>query len=46
MSTKHQLESGHIIYTKGVLDSILANTTHILENGKERKITEEDIKRI
>lgn len=43
MSTKH---SDGYIYTKGALDSILANTTHILENGKERKITEEDIKRI
>ena len=46
MSTKHQLEKGTITYTKGALDSILANTTHILENGKERKITEEDVKHI
>ena len=46
MSTKHQEKDGTITYTKGALDSILANTKFILENGKERKITEEDIKRI
>ena len=46
MSTKHQGEKETITYTKGALDSILANTTYILENGKERKITEEDVKRI
>ena len=46
MSTKHQLEKGSIIYTKGALDSILANTSYILENGKERKITKEDIDHI
>lgn len=47
MSTKHQIsDKESIIYTKGALDSILANTTHILENNKERKITEKDIKRI
>lgn len=46
MSTKHQEDGKTITYTKGALDSVLANTTHILENGKERKITEEDVKRI
>ncbi|MCR4911651.1 MAG: cation-translocating P-type ATPase [Bacilli bacterium] len=46
MSTKHQLKDGTIIYTKGALDSILAGTTHILENGKERKITQKDIDHI
>ena len=46
MSTKHQLDKGTIIYTKGALDSILANTSFILENGKERKITKEDIDHI
>lgn len=46
MSTKHKLEKGHIIYTKGALDSILANTAYILENGKERKITKADIDHI
>ena len=42
MSTKHK----DYIFTKGALDSILANTTHILENGKERKITKVDVDRI
>ena len=42
MSTKHK----DYIFTKGALDSILANTTHILENGKERKITKADVDRI
>ena len=46
MSTKHQEDGKTITYTKGALDSILANAKYILENGKERKITEEDIKRI
>ena len=47
MSTKHKLnDKESIIYTKGALDSILSRTTHILDNGKERKITEEDIKNI
>ena len=46
MSTKHEIDGKPIIYTKGALDSILSRTTDILENGKVRKITEEDIKKI
>ena len=46
MSTKHETSNGSITYTKGALDSILAHTTHILENGKERKITDKDIEEI
>ena len=46
MSTKHQLSKGSIIYTKGALDSILANTSFILDKGKERKITKADIDHI
>ena len=46
MSTKHTFGNENIIFTKGALDSILANTTYILENGKERKITKKDIDRI
>ena len=46
MSTKHQEDGKTITFTKGALDSILARTTHILENGKERKITKEDIDKI
>jgi len=43
MSTMHVHEKGKIIFTKGALDSIMKNTTHILEGDKERKITKEDI---
>ncbi len=46
MSTKHHESDGDIIFTKGALDSILANTAYILENGKERKITKVDIDNI
>ena len=46
MSTKHQFDKEHIIFTKGALDSILANTSFILENGKERKISKADIDHI
>ena len=43
MSTKH---GDGFIFTKGALDSILANTSYILDNGKERKITKADIDHI
>lgn len=46
MSTKHQLEEGTVIYTKGALDSILARTIKILDNGVERDITPSDIEKI
>lgn len=46
MSTKHQDEKGSIIYTKGALDSILKNTTKILENGVERDIAQHDVDEI
>ena len=47
MSTKHKTsDKKHIIFTKGALDSILAHTSHILENNKERKITKEDVDKI
>ncbi len=46
MSTKHQIDGKDTVFTKGALDSILANTTHILENGKVRKITDADVKDI
>ena len=46
MSTKHHIDGKDYIFTKGALDSILANATHILENGKERKIIKEDIDHI
>lgn len=46
MSTKHQLENGNIMYTKGALDSILAHATKIRINGEVRPINKDDIKRI
>lgn len=47
MSTRHLLDDGRsIVYTKGALDSILKFTTKILDNGKVREITDEDIKLI
>ncbi|MDE5546341.1 MAG: cation-translocating P-type ATPase [Anaeroplasmataceae bacterium] len=46
MSTKHQTDQGSIVYTKGAVDSILKGTTHIIEDGKTRKIEAEDIQKI
>jgi Ca2+-transporting ATPase len=46
MSTKHQQQSSTITYTKGALDSILAHTKKIIDNGTIRDITKEDIDRI
>ncbi len=46
MSTKHKDNDNTIIYTKGALDSILAHTTHILENGVVREITALDLENI
>lgn len=46
MSTKHVDNDESIIYTKGALDSILARTTKILDNGKIRDITDKDFDEI
>ncbi len=46
MTTVHRGKTANIGYTKGALDSILKHTTRILENGAEREITEEDVKKI
>lgn len=46
MSTKHHYEGEDVVFTKGAVDSILRCTTRILINGKERDITEEDVKHI
>ena len=46
MSTKHQNDKETIIFTKGALDSILSHTNQILDNGKVRKITSQDIEKI
>ena len=46
MSTKHQLDNGNIMYTKGALDSILAHATKIRINSEVRPINKDDIKKI
>ena len=46
MSTRHEYEGKSIVFTKGALDSITKRATKILDNGKERDITDEDIKLI
>lgn len=46
MTTVHNDNGKNIGYTKGALDSILKHTTKILENGKVRSITDDDIKKI
>ena len=46
MSTQHTHEGKEVVFTKGAIDSILRCTTKISINGKVRKITEEDKKKI
>lgn len=46
MSTRHEQEGKSIVFTKGALDSITKRATKILDNGKEREITDSDIKAI
>ncbi len=46
MTTLHRAGSTTISYTKGALDSVLPNATHIFENGDIRAIEESDRKRI
>lgn len=46
MSTKHNVENGSIIYTKGALDSILKRATKIKNGDEIRDISDDDIKRI
>ena len=46
MSTKHKQQKGHIIFTKGALDSILKHCNKILDNGVVREINDDDIKKI
>lgn len=43
MTTLNTVGSKTIAYTKGAIDSLLEKCTHILENGKKRKITKKDI---
>ena len=46
MSTRHEHEGKSIVFTKGALDSITKRATRILDNGKEREITDSDIEAI
>lgn len=46
MSTKHKHPKGHIIFTKGALDSILKHCNKILDNGVVREINDDDITKI
>lgn len=44
MSTKHKIdEDNTVTFTKGALDSILKHTKEILDDGKVRPITKDDI---
>ena len=46
MSTRHDHEGKSIVFTKGALDSITKRATKILDDGKEREITDSDIEAI
>ncbi len=46
MSTAHKEGDATIVYTKGAMDQILKNANAILINGKIRKLTKEDVKKI
>ena len=46
MSTMHDYDGDHIVYTKGAMDQILKHTTKIYIDGSIRDITEEDILKI
>ncbi len=46
MSTRHEDNGKSIVYCKGALDQILKHTVAILDQGKQRPITEDDIKAI
>ena len=46
MTTVHEYPNGRIAYTKGAIDGILEHTTLLLDNGKIRPITEEDLDKI
>ena len=41
MSTMHQEGDKKVVYTKGAMDQILKNATHVLINGKKEPITDE-----
>ncbi|MCR5490786.1 MAG: cation-translocating P-type ATPase [Bacilli bacterium] len=41
MSTMHQEGDKKVVYTKGAMDQILKNATHVLINGKKEPLSEE-----
>ncbi len=46
MTTLDRSKSGAEAYSKGATESILAKCTHLLKDGREQKLTEDDRKRI
>ncbi|MBR5478655.1 MAG: cation-translocating P-type ATPase [Clostridia bacterium] len=46
MTTVHSADGTTISYTKGALDMVIPNCTHIWDNGDIRPITDEDIRQI
>jgi Ca2+-transporting ATPase len=46
MSTLHERSGKFISYSKGAPDVLIQKCTHILEGGKQRAITPEDLKKI
>lgn len=46
MTTVHQKENGYIVYAKGSAEAILDHSTHILEDGTEKKLTKTKKKEI
>ncbi len=46
MTTFHEIDGKMIAYTKGAVDNIIARCNRILDNGKIRRITQEDKEKI
>ncbi|MCL2562504.1 MAG: cation-translocating P-type ATPase [Oscillospiraceae bacterium] len=46
MSTVNQTEDGLIMYTKGAFEILKTHCSHILDHGKVRPITDEDVARL
>lgn len=42
MTTFNNVDGKHVVYTKGAVDNILSKCTHILANGRVRKLTSKD----
>ncbi|WP_037372943.1 calcium-translocating P-type ATPase, PMCA-type [Anaerovorax odorimutans] len=46
MSTVHELDGEYLMFSKGAVDVLATKMNKILENGKERPITDDDIEKI